>query len=454
MTHFVGIGGIGMSALARLLLARGEPVSGSDVKRTPLIARLEAEGARVTIGHRAENVEQATRVIVSSAIDRANPEIARALERRIPVTTRGEMLAELTGGKKTIAVAGTHGKTTTTAMIAAVLSAGGVDPTIAIGGEPVDSGTNAHLGSGAWFVTESDESDGSFLHLQPHVAVVTNVENDHVKGDDEWQTLLDAFARFVAKIPSDGMLIAGADNAESRALTQATPGCPALRYGLDAERADLVARIAAYEDFGTRSEILMHGKSLGELSLRVPGAINVQNALAAFAAGTFVGIDFATIAKALDQFRGVRRRFEFLLRSSELSIVDDYAHHPTAVRETIATARRYHGGPLIVAFEPHRFTRTLYLAADFATALSGADRVILAPVYAASEPAIPAVSARSIGEPLAAKGTQVEYVDDVFALPSLLQNAPSGSLVLMLGAGSISEAAHRYAQSGVKAATA
>ncbi|MGH7684479.1 MAG: Mur ligase domain-containing protein, partial [Vulcanimicrobiaceae bacterium] len=206
MTHLVGIGGIGMSAIARLLLARGEKVSGSDVRRTPLVARLEAEGARVFIGHRALNVEGATRVIVSSAIDGSNPEIARAKELNLPILTRGAMLSELTEGKQTIAVAGTHGKTTTTSMISAVLVAAGLDPTVAIGGEPLDSQSNARLGGGDWFVTESDESDGSFLRLSPRIAVVTNVENDHVKDAAEWKAMLGTFEQFVAKIPKDGLL--------------------------------------------------------------------------------------------------------------------------------------------------------------------------------------------------------------------------------------------------------
>jgi UDP-N-acetylmuramate--alanine ligase len=453
VTHLIGIGGIGMSAIARLLLARGEEVTGSDVKKTPLIQRLESEGAKITIGHRAKNVEKATRVVVSSAIDRENPEVAHALELKIPVMTRGQMLAELTKGKKTIAIAGTHGKTTTTAMIARVLIAGGFDPSIVIGGEPVDSPMNARHGRSEWFVTESDESDGSFLQLSPAIAVVTNIENDHVRSPDEWEELVRSFQRFVAKLPPDGLLIAGADNPESAQLAQFETGVPVVAYGVDAWHADLHATVSRYEDFGTTSEISRDGAPIGELRLRVPGAINVQNALAAIAVGLRLGMTFKGIAEALSVFPGVRRRFEFLLRTADMSVVDDYAHHPTAVRETIATARRYHKGPLIVAFEPHRFTRTKYLAWEFADALSGADRVFLAPVYAASEPPIDGVSSRSIGEPLAARGKTVVYAKNIAELPSQIRNTTAkGSLVLMLGAGSITESARRLADVYTKAA--
>ena len=445
--HLVGIGGIGMSAIARILLYRGVHVTGSDVRATPLIERLQAEGAQITIGHRAENVERSERVIVSSAIDKGNPEIVRARELGIPIVTRGEMLADLTRGKKTIAVAGTHGKTTTTAMIGAVLTAGGVDPTVFVGGELLDSNTNVRVGAGPWFVAESDESDGSFLRLDPYVAVITNIENDHVSDDTEFHRLRQSFESFAAKVPSEGLRVLGLDDRNIAALIHDRKQTPFLSFAVQVAEADLRATIEKFEDFGTQSAITLHGKKIGDLRLNVPGEINVQNALAAIGVGMFVGIDNRTISAALQDFRGVRRRFEVLLRTPELTVVNDYAHHPTAVRATIAVARRYHGGPLIVAFEPHRYTRTRYLAQDFAKALAGADHVILAPVYAASEPPISGVSAASIGEPLRASGTSVEYIDDVAKLPERLRTAPAGSLVLMLGAGAISESAHRLAES-------
>jgi UDP-N-acetylmuramate--alanine ligase len=437
--HFVGIGGIGMSALARLLLERGADVRGSDRSGGALLDALAAEGARIAIGQRAENVGDATLVVVSSAIAPENPEYAAARERGIPVITRGELLARLTRGMQTVAIAGTHGKTTTTAMTAAIFEAAGLDPTVAVGGERVDSGRNARSGAGPWFITEADESDGSFLFLAPAIAVVTNIENDHIASDAELPRLVAQFTAFVASIAGDGHVVIGNDNAASASLAAAVPvttfatRAPAL----------LRARDIRYAALGSHSRIDECGTELGELVLCVPGEINVQNALAAVAAARAAGIDFATAARALAAFRGVRRRFEIVGRSAELTVVDDYAHHPTAIEATIAAARAAHDGPLVVAFQPHRYSRTSYLASEFARALAGADRVVLAPIYAASEAPLAGVSERSIGEPLAQTGTPVTYVAAVEQLiDDLPALAPPNALVLMLGAGSISAVAH------------
>jgi UDP-N-acetylmuramate--alanine ligase len=442
--HLVGIGGIGMSAIARLLLARGARVSGSDVRRTALIDELETEGATVAIGHRAENVGTPELVVVSSAIAPDNPEFVAALERGIDIKTRGAMLAELTGSRKTIAVAGTHGKTTTTAMIATLLEHAGLEPTYAIGGLRVDTGTNAHTGSGAWFVTESDESDGSFLHLQPTIAVVTNVENDHLSSDDELPRLLEEFATFVERVLPDGRAVIGVDNRAS-AFIAANAGVPTTTFATRAD-ADLIACDVVYEGLGSRFTLVERGGVQGVVRLHVPGEINVQNALAAIATALVLKIELPTIVGALEAFHGVRRRFEVVCDRGGLTIVDDYAHHPTAIAQTIAAARGYTGKPIVVAFQPHRYSRTRYLAADFAAALSTADAVLLTPIYAASEAAIAGVSERSIGEPLAARGTPVTYVADVDALiDAVPRTAPPGAVVLMLGAGSISGVAHRLA---------
>ena len=279
--HLVGIGGIGMSAIARLLLARGARVSGSDVRRSTLVEALEAEGATVAIGQRAANLGTPDLVIVSSAIAPDNPEFVAALERGIDIKTRGAMLAELTGARKTIAVAGTHGKTTTTAMTATVLEAAGLEPTYAIGGLRIDNGTNAGTGGGAWFVTESDESDGSFLHLHPTIAVVTNVENDHLASDDELPGLLAQFATFVQRVPADGCAIVGIDNRGS-AFLALNANVPKTTFATRAG-ADLVARDIRYEGLGSRFTLVERDTVLGEIRLRVPGEINVQNALAAIA---------------------------------------------------------------------------------------------------------------------------------------------------------------------------
>ncbi len=435
-----------MSAIARLLLARGAHVSGSDVHRSELVATLESEGATIAIGHRAENVGLPDLVIVSSAIAHDNPEFVAALERGIDIKTRGAMLAELTGSRKTIAIAGTHGKTTSTAITATILERAGVEPTYAIGGLRVDTGTNAAAGAGAWFVTESDESDGSFLHLQPTIAVVTNVENDHLSSDDELPRLLEQFATFVQRVPPDGCAIIGIDNRGSAFIAK-NATVPKMTFATRGD-ADLVARDIVYEGLGSRFTLVERGHALGEVRLHVPGEINVQNALAAIAVARTLKIDATTIISALDVFRGVRRRFEIVGEHGGVTIVDDYAHHPTAIAQTIAAARGYTGKRIVVAFQPHRYSRTRYLAGDFATALANADAVLLAPIYAASEAPIEGVSERSIGEPLAAGGTPVTYVAHVNDLLEAIPSAIGGdAVVLMLGAGSISGVAHRLGAS-------
>ncbi len=445
--HFVGIGGIGMSAIARVLMARGESVSGSDVKETPLTARLREEGARVVIGHAAENVRDAETVVVSSAIDRNNPEYVAARRAGIAVLHRGEMLARLLDGRRGIAVCGTHGKTTTTAMIHTVLRLSNVDASLVLGGIDGLLDTNASAGESPWFVTEADESDGSFALLEPELAVVTNIENDHLSSDDELPALVRAFGEFLAKLPDGGAAIVGVDNELSASLLSHDLRSRVVTFGIG-PRADVRAANVRFDGLGAGFDAIAGGVCIGTIDLRVPGAMNVQNALAAIAVARHLEIPFARIADALRQFRGVRRRFDILARTERMVVVDDYAHHPTAVRATIAAARNYHRGPLYVAFQPHRYSRTAFLAREFADALRGADRVYLAPVYAASEPPIPGVSERSIGEPLAAAGVPVEYVACVDDLADrLLAGAPAGAMVLMLGAGNITDVAGRLAKS-------
>ncbi len=434
-----------MSAIARLLLARGANVSGSDVRRTPLVAELEAEGVRVAIGHRAENVGDVETVVVSSAIAHDNPEFVEAVDRKLNVITRGAMLAELAKGHKLVAVAGTHGKTTTTAMLATIFEHAGLDPTVAVGGVRVDTKSNARTGKGPWFITESDESDGSFLYLNPTIAVINNIENDHVASDADLPRLLGQFTVFANKVPASGRVIVGTDNRASKAVgrqIQAPVSTFATR-----EEADLTATDIRYADLGSCFTICDRGVELGEIELNVPGEINVLNALGAIGAARAAGIRFDDIAHAFTQFHGVQRRFEIVGRGA-LTVVDDYAHHPTAIAQTIAAARGFaHERPVVVAFQPHRYTRTQYLKDEFARALQGADRVYLTPVYAASEKAIEGVSERSIGEPLAASGTNVSYVHDVEDLLEIIpRESRDGTLVLMLGAGSITSVAHRLGE--------
>jgi UDP-N-acetylmuramate--alanine ligase len=443
--HLVGVGGIGMSAIARLLLARGARVSGSDVHRSPLVEQLEAEGIAIAIGHRAANLGAAEVVVVSSAIAHDNPEFVAAVERKLDVVTRGAMLAELARGYKLVAVSGTHGKTTTTAMLATIFETAGLDPTVAVGGLRLETRSNARAGGGAWFITESDESDGSFLCLNPTIAVVNNVENDHIASDDELPRLLEQFIQFVNKVPAAGRVVVGNDNRGSRVVA-GQAFSPVTTFATRTD-ADLTVTDVRYADLGSRFVVCDRGVTLGEIELRVPGEINVLNALAAIGAARAAGIRFDDVAAALGRFGGVQRRFEVVGRGS-LTIVDDYAHHPTAIAQTIAAAREYAGGrAVVVAFQPHRYSRTKYLKDDFARALHGADRVILTPIYAASERAIDGVTERSIGTPLAALGTPVCYVADVEDLPdAVTREAPDGAIVLMLGAGSITTTAHRLGE--------
>ncbi len=444
--HFVGIGGIGMSAIARILLQRGERVTGSDTTDSPLIKELRSAGATITVGHDARNVNGATTVVVSSAIDRENPEYRSALERGIPVIGRGEMLARIMEGRRGIAICGTHGKTTTTAMTAAVLRGAGVDASLVLGGIDGELGTNAHDGTAPWFLTEADESDGSFTLLDPAVAVVTNIENDHLTSDAEIPKLVAAFEEFLAKPPADGAAIVGVDNPLTRSLAQSARRARTITFGIAAD-ASVHASNIRFEHAQSTFELFADGARLGTVELHVPGAMNVENALAAAAVGWALDIPFTSMADALSGFRGVRRRFDVLATSARMIVVDDYAHHPTAVRETIAAARRYHHGPIVAAFQPHRYTRTSYLAAAFAEALADADFVYLAPIYGAGEAPIDGVTERLIGEPLATAGVSISYVKYVHDLREVLQReAPANALVLMLGAGNITKVAAELAR--------
>ena len=441
--HFIGISGIGMSALARILLQRGVPVSGSSDRATALTARLTGEGATVAIGHDARNLAGARRVVVSSAIDETNAELREARRLGVPVVRRGELLAELMAGTRGIAIAGTHGKTTTTAMTAAVLEAAGVDPTVVIGGERVDTGTNAHSGTGPFLLTEADESDGSFLLLEPEIAVVTNIENDHIASDEELPALERGFETFLATLPARGLAILGTDDPRARTLAGRPRAARTRTFGL-ASPADLRATNVRYEGLDSAFDVVEDGVALGAFVLRVPGAINVLDALPAIAVGRVLGVPVATIARALAEFRGVKRRFEILARTPRAIVVEDYAHHPTAVAATIAAARHAHAGPVVAVFQPHRYSRTRYLAAAFARALAGADRIVLTEIYAASEAPIAGVDARSIGDRITGRAADVAYAPVETLERYLDVSVAHGSLVLMLGAGSITAAAERY----------
>jgi UDP-N-acetylmuramate--alanine ligase len=457
--HFVGIGGIGMSGIAELLANLGFDVSGSDLKRSAPSARLaEKFGVTVHEGHRAENVGDAQVVVFSSAVRPSNPEIVEATRRGIPVIPRAEMLAELMRLRFSIAVAGSHGKTTTTSMIAVVLERAGVDPTAVIGGRLSAFGSNARLGRGEYLVAEADESDRSFLMLLPTMAVVTNIDREHMESYGSFADLQQTFADFANKVPFYGSVIACADD-EGLAAILPRLNRPLVTYGLEGrERRERRQGLEGQERrkgvhieasdveigaFGGRCVVHRGDRDsrerLGELRLAIPGRHNLQNALAAVAVADRLGIDFVKVASALADFHGAERRFERHGEADGVLVVDDYAHHPTEIAAVLAAARATLGRRLIVAFQPHRYTRTQQLMDAFGPALHDADEVVLTDIYAASEEAIAGVTVDALADAVRAGSGRTVHVarqlDDV--IPALLKIARPGDAVLTLGAGSI-----------------
>ncbi|HLT57525.1 MAG TPA: UDP-N-acetylmuramate--L-alanine ligase [Limnochordales bacterium] len=442
--HFIGIGGAGMSGLAQILLAQGVAVSGSDLSASAATRRLRALGARVYIGHRASHVHQEApdTVVISSAVPPGNPELVAARERRIPVVTRGELLARLMEERVGIAVAGTHGKTTTTSMIALSLERAGLDPTIAIGGELHDIGSNAKLGHGPYFVAEADESDRSFLHLRPRIAVVTNIEADHLENYGSTADIVQAFRQFVGQVPADGLVVLGIDNAHAAGL--APLPCRHVTYALE-RPADYTVRDVRLAGMGSRSVVLERGTPLGELELRVPGLHNIANALAAVAVGRHLGIEFPALARALAGFRGAKRRFEILGEERGILVIDDYAHHPTEIRATLAAARPLYRR-VVAVFQPHRYTRTQYFWRELAESFGDADCLVLTDIYAALEQPIPGVTIeRMYAAARAAGGDKVHLVRDKEAIPGyLLALTRPGDVVITLGAGDVRRVGEQF----------
>ncbi len=431
-------------------------MSGSDLKTTNTLEKLRLLGARVHLGHGSGNIKGADAVVISSAIPLDNPEVVAAQRAHVPVLQRAEMLAQIMADKRSVAVSGTHGKTTTTSMISLVLDAGGFESTVLIGGEVNDLGANARLGSGDVVVAEADESDASFLRLTPTYAVVTNIENDHLGYYRDLEHLIETFSLFINRVPPHGCIIASADCKAVGELIRRfheSPkllGDPAVITAGFASAATVRADDVRLADFGSRFAAYYRDEPLGDLALRVPGRINVHNALCALAVGLQFGVPFEKIAHALGRFRGVARRFQILYDGDALKIVDDYAHHPTAVEETIAAARAYWPGHIVVAFQPHRYSRTAYLFRDFAHALLGADEIIVTDIYAAGEVPLPGVRAESIVECVrdlnaAKKVTYLPKPADVLAY--LQRTVGSGDLALTLGAGDIGGVAHELAAS-------
>ncbi|MGI6142258.1 MAG: UDP-N-acetylmuramate--L-alanine ligase [bacterium] len=435
--HFVGIGGAGMSAIAKVLLEMGYTISGSDLKPSSATQRLENMGATTYIGHRRENLNSPDLLVVSSAIPEANVEVVAAREANIPIYTRGEILAELMNMKRGIAVAGSHGKTTTTSMISLVLEKTGLDPTVLIGGELNDIGGNAKLGTGEYLVAEADESDGSFLRLRPEIAVVTNIENDHLDYYGSVDRIVEAFASFVAAVRKGGFAVLCRD---SYFVGKILPGAKGrvITYGIYNQDADLMAREITPLDLGSSCKVYKGGRELGQLILRVPGEHNVANSLAAVAVGLELGLSFSQIADALQTFRGVHRRFELVGDVAGIKVVDDYAHHPSEIRATLKAARAVGFNRVIAIFQPHRYTRTKFLREEFGRAFGDADEVIVTDIYSAGERPIPGITGELIAEEIGAQGNKINYIGEMESIPRYLKpKLKKGDLVLTIGAGDV-----------------
>ncbi|MHB0884292.1 MAG: UDP-N-acetylmuramate--L-alanine ligase [Bacillota bacterium] len=440
--HFIGIGGSGMSGIAKVLLEMGNRVSGSDLAISVHARKLAEMGAEVRAGQRADNLTGPDGrlpdvVVVSSAIPASNEELQAAQRLGLPVKRRAEVLAELMRSGRAVAVAGCHGKTTTSSMIALVLHRGGLDPTYVVGGEVRNLGANAALGRGNYVVAEADESDGSFLQLHPAIAVITNIEADHLDHYGTLERIVEAFEQFLRDVPPDGLAILGYDNALVREIGGRHPGRK-VSYALDGP-ADLTTTAISFHGPGSSCRVLFKGQELGVLRLNVPGRHNVQDALAAVAVGLEAGLPFAGIAEALRDFIGAERRFERVGEAQGVTVVDDYAHHPTEVAATLRAARLQNFGRVICVFQPHRYTRTQHLAKEFGSAFAGADQLFLMDIYSAGETPIPGITGETLLERARESGHRhVEYYprrEDL--IEALVRTVRPGDLVLTTGAGNV-----------------
>jgi len=443
--HFVGIGGIGMSGIAEVMHNLGYKVQGSDVAESYVVEGLRGRGIPVSIGHDADNLGDAAVVVTSTAIKRENPEVAAAYAARVPVVRRAEMLAELMRLKSTVAVAGTHGKTTTTSMIAAMLDAGGVDPTVINGGIINSYGSNARLGASDWMVVEADESDGSFLRLDGTIAVVTNIDPEHLDHYGDFDAVKDAFVEFIENVPFYGAAVLCLDHPEVQALLPRVRDRRIVTYGFSAQ-ADVRGVNVAPADGGNRFETIIRNRdgtvrSIEDVHLPMAGRHNVQNALAAIAVAIELGLDDATIQKGFAGFGGVKRRFTKVGEVGGVTIIDDYGHHPVEIRAVLSAAREGAKGRVIAVVQPHRYSRLGGLMDEFAQAFNDADIVYVAPVYAAGEAPVEGVSAAALVERLKARGHRAAAeVFDADALAAVLAGeVVEGDMVVCLGAGDITK---------------
>lgn len=427
-----------MSGIAEVLLNLGHQVSGSDVKETAVTEHLVSLGAQVYYGHDRSHVKDVDVVVYSSAVTADNPELEAAREKMIPIIPRAEMLAELMRMKYGVAVAGTHGKTTTTSLVAAVLAEGGIDPTVIIGGKLNAYGSNAKLGQGDFLVAEADESDGSFLRLSPIITVVTTIDTDHLDYYQDFEALQKAFVEFNNRVPFYGLNVLCLDDPAIQS------SIPLLKkrtrtYGFSTQ-ADYQAREVSFEGMMTGFRVALHGEDLGEFILRIPGTHNVLNALAAVAVARELEVPVATIKKGLEEFGGVERRFQIVGHAAEITVVDDYGHHPTEIKVTLnAMKQAWKDRRVVVAFQPHRFTRTHLLFKDFLTAFYQADHLVVTPIYPAGERPIEGVSAESLFQGIKEHGHKSVVFMPEFAqvIEHLLTELKAGDVVLTLGAGDI-----------------
>jgi UDP-N-acetylmuramate--alanine ligase len=437
--HLVGIGGAGMSGIARILLARGVQVSGSDRRDTPTVLALRALGARVAIGHDPANLGDAATVVVSTAIRDDNPELRAARERGLPVLPRAVALAAVMAGRRSVAVAGTHGKTSTTSMLTVAVQACDADPSFAIGGDLNESGSNAHAGTGDVFVAEADESDRSFLLLAPHAAIVTNVEADHLDNYGDLAAVEAAFARFVQTVPAEGFVVLCADDTGSARLATVPVSGRVRTYGT-APGADLRLADLRVAQEATSYTAVLDGRELGRVAIRVPGEHMARNSAAALLAGLELGFPAAGLIDGLARFGGVHRRFELKGTAAGVRVYDDYAHHPTEVAAQLHAARAVAGrGRLVVAFQPHLYSRTREFADGFGAALGLADDVVVMEVYGAREDPVPGVTGAMVADAVPLPPERVRFEPSwSAAAPALAARARAGDLVVTMGAGDVS----------------
>lgn len=436
--HFIGIGGAGMSGLARIMAAQEVTVSGSDFKDSSVLSGLRAIGITVFVGHKSENVAGADFLVYSSAISANNPEMLKAVEIGIPLLARAQALSILMSESKSVAVAGTHGKTTTTSMLTVALQSCGEDPSFAIGGVLKSSGANAHKGTGQFFIAEADESDGSFIEYHPHGAIITNIEHDHVDHFATLEAVYEAFEDFAGTISHEGFLVYCEDDFGAAALGAKITHCTTVSYGISSDSDLRLDEIELYPT-GSQARVLWKGRSLGNLILHVPGHHNLLNAAAALCAGLLLGLPTSELLEGLSMFRGTGRRFELKGQVHGIRVIDDYGHHPTEIAVTLQTARRYASeGRVLVIFQPHRYSRTKAFASDFSRSLDLADQSWVLEVYGAGEKPIPGIGGHTIVSEMKRGKFEPNFLT---AIEEVVHVAKAGDVILTLGAGDVSSLA-------------